>query len=250
MVTFGVYGKHPRKKQAQILSSFQLCPAPFLDWKTGKPPGLLEDNTYIFQVPSPSLVLLFFTPPHLCRYLKKGKKGLTIFFSGRKIHFNPHLELVLREPPWWSIHTFFFCVFTIQIEDSPNNMDLLGHDAVGSKSQKIVPKWWWRMVIYHHRIRLTNHQHNKSQEILSEIILFISNQQFIQNKKTKSLRSGYLKKISHFQWAFPIVTYKKSQRLDTLQLHKFEEFNLEVAPSLFTVKIQALNRQLKKKILG
>lgn len=40
-----------------------------------------------------------------------------------------------------------------------------------------------------------------------------------------------------------------SQGLDTFQLHKFEEFNLEVA-IIFTVKIQALNRQFKKNILA
>lgn len=65
MVTFGVYGKHPRKKQAQNLSSF---PAPRHHFGLEKPenpptfrrsenPGLLEDNTYIFQVAPPSLVL-------------------------------------------------------------------------------------------------------------------------------------------------------------------------------------------------
>ena len=59
----------------------------------------------------------------------------------------------------------------------------------------------------------------------------MANQQFIQNKKKQNLYDQDISKESrisseHFQ---SLLT--NSQRLDTLQLHKFEEFNLEVAPS-------------------
>lgn len=78
----------------------------------------------------------------------------------------------------------------------------------------------------------------------------MANQQFTQNKKKQNLHDQGISKESRISGEHFQSLLTNSQRLDTLQLHKFEEFNLEVAPSLFTVKIQALHRQLKKKILG